>query len=891
MKNLITTICFLGMFTIISGQEVLIDEHFDDNKLGWYTGSDSIHSAEVRDGVYALSYDEEMSYSYTLQLKKFDHVNDFSMEARMKQTEGSPRWGYGIVFGGSDPENYYAFTVSSEGYFKVYGFEDGKYKNYGNWRPSSTINIKGEDNVLRIEKRDGLFHYLINGEEVFDTAILPLKGNNIGFIMNKAMKAEVDYVRFTQEERKLESGGGDTKLYDSKHVLNEAFNTNDRDWFTGKNPSAFGDIRDGKYYISHKRNQNSYSFVNEVFVDQSRDYLIKARLRQLSGMDNTGYGIVFGMEDSNNYYAFNIASTGYFNIYGVTKSENFDIIPWEESKHVNGMEEWNDLIIRKDENTLHFFINDKHVASVENRKLFGNTYGFILNRMMHCEVDHMQIKGPDLPINVIENPIRGYEKKNLGESINTEAEDLGPVITADGQTLYFFRDDYDRNTQNPHNNDIWYAERDEEGEWEEAKNIGFPLNNGENNFVISVSPDKNSMLVANTYKEDGSPGKSGVSITYREGDSWTIPEELNIKNFYTHDKYVNYFLAPDNKTLVMALERKDAVGGTDLYVSFKEKGNQWTEPEHMGNMINTSGREYTPFIASDNKTLYFASDGFPGYGSHDIFVTRRTDDTWTHWTKPKNLGPEINSVDWDGYYSIPASGEHAYLVSYENSIGKADIFKIKLHESARPDPVLLVRGKVLNNITKDPIGTEIAITDMESGEEIAQASSDPETGRYEIVLPTGKEYGFYARKKGFYSVRENLDVKELYHYDEKNLDLLLAPIQTGQDIRMNNVFFERGTDVLKEKSYAELDELAMLMKHNPDIKIEISGHTDNIGDDQLNLELSEERVQRVEDYLISKGIRDDRISGKGYGGERPVADNRFETTRKLNRRVEFQIFK
>jgi outer membrane protein OmpA-like peptidoglycan-associated protein len=309
----------------------------------------------------------------------------------------------------------------------------------------------------------------------------------------------------------------------------------------------------------------------------------------------------------------------------------------------------------------------------------------------------------------------------------------------------------------------------------------------------------------------------------------------------------------------------------------------------LGKQINTTGTELSPFLAADGKTLYFSSNGHPGYGRSDVFMSRRLDDSWTQWSTPINLGEPINSSGTDAYYSVPAAGDYAYFVSNEEGLGKNDIFKIVLPTLVKPEPVILVYGKVLNSKTKAPLSTGITYRDFKDDIEIGIARSNPASGYYEIVLPISRVYSFFAEKQGFYSVQDRLDLMEVKEYEEVERDLYLTPIETGQTVKMNNVLFYKSKAQLISTSYPELDKLAKMMDENSGITIELEGHTDNVGDRFKNIKLSQDRVGAVRNYLISKGVSEERITGKGYGGSKPIADNSAEITRRLNRRVAFKI--
>jgi outer membrane protein OmpA-like peptidoglycan-associated protein len=339
-----------------------------------------------------------------------------------------------------------------------------------------------------------------------------------------------------------------------------------------------------------------------------------------------------------------------------------------------------------------------------------------------------------------------------------------------------------------------------------------------------------------------------------------------------------------NNILLMSFSEKEGRGPLDIYVSFYQKG-KWTVPKKLP-FCTDRYDESSAFLSADNVTLYYSSDMPGGYGSNDIYMIRRLDDTWEKWSDPINLGKPINGPEWDSYFTIPASGDFFYIVK------NGDIYKIKPKEEVKPKPVVLIRGKVINQKNNKLIGgANINYIDLETTQELGIAQSNEQTGEYTIILPYGKAYSFQAKAEGYYSVTENMDLRNLTEYKEINKDLYLAPIEKGQVIRLNNIFFEFNKAELKSESFYELDNLVQILKDNSKMEIQISGHTDNIGNDEYNLKLSKDRAVSVLNYLISKGIDAKRLSCEGYGETKPIADNNTEEGRVLNRRVEFTILK
>ncbi|HSZ72519.1 MAG TPA: OmpA family protein [Cytophagaceae bacterium] len=482
----------------------------------------------------------------------------------------------------------------------------------------------------------------------------------------------------------------------------------------------------------------------------------------------------------------------------------------------------------------------------------------------------------------------------LSDHINSPYPEIGPLVSPDGRTLYFSRrgDPKDKGGKGDLE-DIWYAKWDESKQnWGEAEDMGPPLNNAEPNFINSVSPDGNTVLLGNSYNEDGSMG-DGVSVSHKTKDGWSFPERLQIKYEQNSNVRANFFMSNSQKILLMSVERKHDgnIGGRDLYVSFLEPDNTWTKPLNLGNTVNTKATEEAPFLASDDRTLYYATDGLNGYGGTDIYVTRRLDDSWTNWSTPENLGPVVNTSRNESYLSITASGEKVYFTSEKMKEGDADIYVLQPPALLKPSAVTMITGRVLNSKTNDVIpGVKIFFENLDTGTEVGIASSDINDGNYQIILPSQKRYGYLAVKDGFISINDNIDLVGQNQYNEIQRDLYLTPIEVGQTITLKNIFFDFNKASLRKESHLELNRLAKLLKENPALKIEVDGNTDNIGTEQYNDKLSLQRAQTVANYLIKQsGADSSRITLKHYGETDPVSTNATAKGRQLNRRVEFKI--
>jgi outer membrane protein OmpA-like peptidoglycan-associated protein len=438
--------------------------------------------------------------------------------------------------------------------------------------------------------------------------------------------------------------------------------------------------------------------------------------------------------------------------------------------------------------------------------------------------------------------------------------------------------------------------RDSTGKWDEARHLSYPLNTMQYNAVYWISPDKNRILIRGAFSEGAFMGK-GVSMSrIQENGRWSEPEMLRIKNYEKYDRgrQSGATMAQDGQTLFLYMTPEPGGTENDLFVCFLSGNNIWSEPKSLGKKINLPEYdEMTPYLASDGETLYFSSNRPGGLGDNDIYMTKRLDKTWQKWSDPVNLGSPINTENWDAFFTLDAGGEYAYLTTNLNTYGESDIVRVKLLEREKPNPVILVSGNVYNLKTKEPLSASLVYETLPDGVQAGNGISSTIDGSFKIVLPYDKNYSIRAIADHYFAISENLNLDSLVKagYKEIHKDLYLVPIEIGQVVRLNNVFFDFDKWDLRPESYIELDRVVKLLKENPAIEIEMSAHTDSKGSDDYNFKLSDERARSVMEYILSKGIATSRITSHGYGETKPVVANDTDENRQLNRRVEFTILK
>jgi len=468
---------------------------------------------------------------------------------------------------------------------------------------------------------------------------------------------------------------------------------------------------------------------------------------------------------------------------------------------------------------------------------------------------------------------------NLGDSINTPSSEYYPSITINDSLFVFtrrgagIREDFVQSTILPNH------------QYSKSKIISGSINEEPSKGAINISQDGDWLVFAGNFPSSGL-GNFDLYISYQTPQGWSEPINLG-SQINTEFWESSPSLSSDKSTLYFSSDRPGGYGGKDLYVSHRMPNGKWSEALNMGSSVNTAGDELAPFIHADNNTLYFTSDGLPGYGGSDLFVIRRK--SVNEWNEPENLGYPINTIENDGSLFIASNGVDAFYSSDRaDSRGGLDLYRFELRPDIRPARTLYVRGTVFNKKNNKGIPATVELIDNSNGELSSKVQTD-EQGNYFITLPVGKDYVFNVNRKGylFYSDNFLLSQRSPDSTYEKNIPL--QPIEVNASIVLKNIFFETNKFELDPKSQAELDKIVQLLNDNPTLKIEISGHTDNVGKPSDNLSLSNNRAKSVVGYLVGKGIASSRLVAKGYGETKPVAGNTTEEGKAKNRRTELKV--
>jgi outer membrane protein OmpA-like peptidoglycan-associated protein/tetratricopeptide (TPR) repeat protein len=491
---------------------------------------------------------------------------------------------------------------------------------------------------------------------------------------------------------------------------------------------------------------------------------------------------------------------------------------------------------------------------------------------------------------MVVNPVK-VKIENMGDAINSSYADYSPVLSADQNTI-FFTSRRSRSTgglkdaEGNFMEDI-YTSHKTENEWSQAVNIGSPINTEGHEATVGLSPDGQNIII---YKDD--LGDGNLYTTTLSGDVWSTPVKFN-QNINSVFWESCAAISADGNILYFSSNRPGGFGGRDLYTSKRTPRGDWAMPLNMGATINTPYDEDAPFIGTDGVTLSFSSNGHKTMGGFDIFTSYLSESGT--WSTPENVGYPINTSDDDLYYVVSPNGLNAYFSSFrKDGFGEKDNYIATFIDRVET-PVTLLKGTVTSKSGKPGQNVEITVTDNETEQVVGIYHANNKTGKYLFILTPGRNYNVTYQSAGYLFYSENMVVPKESNYYEIKKAVTLNPIVVGSKIALKNIFFDFDKATLRPESNVELTNIVNIMKNNPNIKIQISSHTDNKGNDAYNQQLSDERAQAVVNHLIEKGINTNRMKAKGYGETTPVASNENPDGtdnpegRQLNRRVEFEI--
>ncbi len=497
-------------------------------------------------------------------------------------------------------------------------------------------------------------------------------------------------------------------------------------------------------------------------------------------------------------------------------------------------------------------------------------------------------------VKLLKHPVP-FKSINLGPNINSEDDEYWPSITVDGKTLIFTRLVGSKESTVQRRSlaqEDFYTSQLVDNVWQPSEPLT-SINTIYNEGAQTISTDGKLLFFTACTRSDGR-GSCDIYFSRNKDGVWSVPqnagEPVNSPAWESQPS-----ISANGETLYFVSNRQGGKGGMDIWKcnlkGFSQWGMPiWGNPLNLGDSINTPGNEMSPFIHADGKTLYFASDYWPGLGGYDIFYSRLKNDSV--WSTPQNIGYPINSYKDEQGLVVDASGKNAYYSSDRPGSKGMDIYSFELYKDARPSPVSYIKGKVVDEDTGAPVCAKVELTDLENSKSVIRGESCWEKGEFLMCLPLGKEYAFNVSVEGYLFYSDNFQLKEKKDIiDPYILEIKMKKIKLGGTVILRNIFFDTGKYDLLPESKVELQKLIDFLNLNKTLIIEIEGHTDNVGSEEMNQKLSESRAKEVYAYLIDHGIDDQRMKYSGYGLSRPISSNETDDGRALNRRTEFKIIK
>lgn len=515
-----------------------------------------------------------------------------------------------------------------------------------------------------------------------------------------------------------------------------------------------------------------------------------------------------------------------------------------------------------------------------NKYLTYKSISFRARKITEAELKNLAVMKE-----LVNNPVP-FEPVNLGSNVNGPYEEHSPSLRGDEKVLYFTKNEAPKPgvPRNMWIENIYSSDLKSDGTWGSARRLSNEVNSKWREGASTVSPDGNYLIFTSCQRKGGY-GSCDLYIAVKRGDQWVgtrnLGPQINTQHWESQPSF-----ASDGRTLYFVSNRPGGIGGKDIYVTQIGDDGKWSKPKSIS--LNTPYDDVSPYTHPDNETFYFSSDGYPGMGKRDLFVVKRM--AADSFGEPRNLGYPINSVEEEVSLSVAPSGTKAYFASgREGGFGGWDLYEFELPEYARPTPVTYASGRVVDSKTNEPVRAGFELLDLETGERIVESFSDPETGEFLVIVPTNRGFALNASAEGYLFYSENFDPSQYEPGKPFQFDVKMYPIEKGESVVLKNIFFDTDKYDLKPESEAELNKLVDFMNNNESLEIEIGGHTDNVGSEAYNKELSENRAKAVYDYLIENNIASQRLSYRGYSLNKPVASNETEEGRAKNRRIEFKI--
>lgn len=652
--------------------------------------------------------------------------------------------------------------------------------------------------------------------------------------------------------------------------------------------SSRAKVRNGSLFLQQARPTGTLFFLLEQYLSIRSNFVIETSLTFAPHTPSGELGLIWSSTRSrDDYYVLRIRPDGYLAVDAVADGKVHTLRGWTRSRKLKKAGKENVIRLRKQRYVLYVEVNGREALKLDFPPLQGVYQGFCLSGRMAVQVAYYRIEHPPLERLLVDDMHVQAERFPLDTPIcQPFYDEITPMRSERGQRLFFARADTSSHLRATE----LVLSRVENGR------LGLPLP------VTGLPPADRQALIQLDLMADTallathSSGQADQLFPLQQiaDSAWTATDPLDLPELPPQRHPITWFVPDDRSYLLFAAELPGGFGHRDLWVS-ERRGSGWSKPKNLGAKVNSFGDEMTPYLDSETRQLYFASNGQPGYGGLDIYRCASLGDAWTHWSHPANLGPGINGLADEWYYRpLRQQPRRAYLSAQDSVGGDFDLYQVRIPADLTEQRLARIQGRIYNRKTRQPIPQSTLIVARIEREadslhllhELPLDSID-----YDLLVHFGESYQLYAVKPGYYSVSDTLNLRPTKSYRVIRRDLYLVPIEAGSTITLEKVYFHRASPELLPESFPELGQLYETMRQNPGLEIEIRGHTDNIGEESVLKSLSEARAARVRRYLIERGISPARVSSRGLGSTQPVVSNEDPATRPLNRRVEFRVIK
>ncbi|MBC7861934.1 MAG: OmpA family protein [Bacteroidia bacterium] len=648
-------------------------------------------------------------------------------------------------------------------------------------------------------------------------------------------------------------------------------------------------LKDGYMYCEQSKDNYYWCIAERIFIDYEQDYEIEIKMKPYDyDPYSAEFGMIFGLKTVNMFHGFVMRPDGMVRIGTEVFGQNTPYLNWTYKPELIIMDKWYTFKLVQKDKQMFFYINGNLVYQKKQFKMLGRWFGWYTNSKMNLQMDYFYVKQNRGSIKVTKDA-KDLVKEHLSGGVNSPDKfETCPVLSKDGKSLYFKRmfdakNDFSSDEGTPA---LFKCSADTTAKTGLAAKVKVTSGISSPSYISSV-PDGAGFYAG---EKDNLKALSGSGINFLNEGSGNVDYNKTIKFTAGNSITIRHACISDNgKVMVIEGNGEYEPTGRDLYVSFKE-GSTWSEPKKISS-LNTKGDEITPFITKDMKKMYFSSDGFPGYGFTDVFVTTRLDDTWTNWSTPENLGKGVNDMGYNEAFFMPDTSvsKYAYLASTSGHISNKDIFRVKVKVTKEEVVPLVLKGTIVytEGIPHDIKMVEIVFKSKETPKE--KLAVEKGTDAFTTKLKKDEPFVIHLADTN-YIITEQKDLTAIGKTKERLVEVRVTKIKRGESFVLENIYFSPNKTDLLTTSYPALDLLINAMKNNPKLKIEIQGYTSKTNEGEaFNLELSGNRALAVKTYLISKGVPETRIQSKGYGYSKPLFTDAVEEHQAKNRRVEIKI--